>query len=123
MAKLLLVEDDVLVSFTLADHLRSDGHQVTCSPDGVAAFNDFRTDIFDMVITDFDMPFSNGAGLVDMIRYGAHNSRVPIIIISGKVPRGVALDQIDVQGFVPKPFTIDVLTVLIDKLVSKPAAV
>lgn len=121
MARLLLVEDDALVSTLLAEQLREAGHEVVCSPDGVAAFNTFRGADFDLVITDFGMPFSNGASLVDMIRYGTHNSSVPIVIISGAVPSEVALDRVDVQAFLSKPFGAEALTATIARLLARPA--
>jgi DNA-binding response OmpR family regulator len=122
MVRVLIVEDDILVSTALADQLESVGYSVDMAENGVAAYGRFRERNFDMVVTDFEMPFSNGASLIDMIRHGTHNSQVPIVIMSGRVQRQIALDGVEVQAFMQKPFTGAELAEVVSRLLQKSVA-
>lgn len=120
MARLLLVDDDILVSGTIALVLEDAGHEVQVAHDGVGAFRLFKTAEFDLVIADFRMPFADGASLVDMIRNGEYRNDVPVIIMSGAVPREEALDKLNVQAFIGKPFQTDDFISTVSSLLPKP---
>lgn len=104
MANILLVDDDVLVAATIAMTLEEAGHSVMRAVDGVEAYRLFRSRSFDLVIADFRMPFADGASLVDMIRNRDYRSQTPVILMSGAVPQQAAVDKLDVQDFLAKPF-------------------
>lgn len=122
MADILLVEDDILIAETIALVLEDAGHAVTRAVDGVAAYHLFRDRRFDLVIADFRMPFADGASLVDMIRHSEQRSRTPVILMSGVVPQQAAVDRLDVQDFLAKPFENARLTTAVDAVLTNPSA-
>lgn len=122
MAKVLVADDDFLISTSVAEQLSAAGHSVDIAADGVAAYKRFRARSFDLLITDFEMPFANGSSLIDMVRHGQHNADVPIIVMSGRVPREVALNAVQVQAFVAKPFTGEQMTGLVNRILQETAA-
>lgn len=118
MAAILLVDDDVLVATTIAIALEDAGHSVVRAVDGVEAYRLFRNRSFDLVIADFRMPFADGASLVDMIRNRDHRSQTPVILMSGAVPQQAAVDKLDVQDFLAKPFDDARLIAAVDKVLA-----
>ena len=58
-----MVDDDDDVRGMLQDALESGGHHVVVARDGAEGLDKFKTDTFDVVITDLAMPRMNGVQL------------------------------------------------------------
>lgn len=82
--KVLIVDDSLTVRETERRLLQNAGYQVDIALDGVDGWNSLRTNNFDLVITDIDMPRMNGFELVTQIRNDSHLKEIPIIIVSYK---------------------------------------
>lgn len=120
MARILLVEDDIYFADMFANNLEDLGHAVTRATDGLAALSRLKQERFDLVITDFQMPFVNGSSLIDSLRnMDAANSSTPVILMSGALPSDIIVDTLPIQGFLAKPFTHDVMTALIDSTLAE----
>ena len=81
MARILVVDDDVLVRLAVKSMLEHVGHAVVlaeCGHDGAAAIEAFA---FDLAIVDVFMPGMNGLDTIRLFRQSAPN--LPIIVISG----------------------------------------
>lgn len=121
MANILLVDDDVLIATTIAMALEEAGHSITRAADGVEAYRLFLAGSFDLVLADFRMPFADGASLVDMIRNREYRNRTPVILMSGAVPQEAAVDKLEVQDFLAKPFNDARITAAVDAALAKAA--
>lgn len=85
MRKRVLVVDDSLTVRELERKLLSNrGYQVTVAVDGMDGWNAVRTEQFDLVITDIDMPRMDGIELVTLIRQAPHLRNLPVMIVSYK---------------------------------------
>src|SRR5450830_279351 len=83
--KKVLVVDDSLTLRELERKLLSNrGYQVTVAVDGMDGWNAVRTEQFDLVITDIDMPRMDGIELVTLIRQAPHLRTLPVMIVSYK---------------------------------------
>ena len=58
--RLLLVEDNLSLADWLSRALRENRYAVDCAHDGAQADHLLRTETYDLVILDLDMPFLNG---------------------------------------------------------------
>lgn len=122
MANILLVEDDIYFADMFAGNLEDMGHSVTRAVDGLAALKRLKQDRFDLVITDYQMPFVNGSSLIDSLRsMDVVNNATPVILMSGALPADIAVDSLPIQGFLPKPFTHDVMAALVSATLSEAA--
>lgn len=81
MAKILVIEDETLVSQTVEVLLMKAGHTVSTAPDGVKGLAAYQAEQPDLVITDIIMPEKEGIETIRELR--AISPRVPIIAISG----------------------------------------
>src|SRR5206468_22059 len=59
-ARLLLVDDDPLIVNSLSEFLRLEGYAVDVAPDGAQAVEMLATTRYSLVITDVNMPRTNG---------------------------------------------------------------
>jgi CheY-like chemotaxis protein len=80
MARILLVDDDESFRPMVEAMLRRLGHQVVMAANGNEALAIFRTEAFDLVITDLIMPEREG---LDTIRELRRDGDVKIIAMSG----------------------------------------
>lgn len=100
--RVLLVDDDILVSMGAADMLLDLGHSVTEAQSGVHALKLMETDSgFDVVVTDYAMPGMNGFELAQRIKEKHPN--MPIILATGyaELPSVRSIEF----GHLSKPYT------------------
>lgn len=115
MASILLVEDDIYFADMFANNLEDLGHAVTHVGDGLIALHKLKQERFDLVITDYQMPFVNGSSLIDSLRnMDAASNTTPVILMSGALPADIVVDSLPIQGFLPKPFNHEVMTAMIN---------
>ena len=82
--KVLVVDDSLTVRELERKLLSNRGYQVTVAVDGMDGWNAVRTEQFDLVITDIDMPRMDGIELVTLIRQAPHLRSLPVMIVSYK---------------------------------------
>jgi CheY-like chemotaxis protein len=109
MARILVVEDEVLLRYVLAEWLRGEGHEVVEAVSGDEAaivLSSMMT--VDLVITDVQRPGSlNGLQLARKIRAAVPS--LPVIVVSGQ-PRPATFDEVGATAFFLKPYDLDALT-------------
>jgi two-component system, chemotaxis family, chemotaxis protein CheY len=81
MAKILVIDDDVIVRETIVQILEDGGHQVVSAEDGKRGMAAFRSESPDLIITDIIMPEQEGIQTITEIRGVQPNAK--IIAISG----------------------------------------
>jgi PAS domain S-box-containing protein len=113
--RVLLVDDDILVSMGAADMLLDLGHSVTEAQSGSHALRLLESDSpFDVVVTDYAMPGMNGFELAQRIK--ERNSRLPVILATGyaELPanRSIEFERLS------KPYTAKDLAAAIEKAVN-----
>lgn len=113
--RVLLVDDDILVSMGAADMLLDLGHSVTEAQSGAQALKLLETDSpFDIVVTDYAMPGMNGFELAQRIK--GSNPRLPIILATGYAE--LPTDRSIEFGHLSKPYTANALAAALEKAVN-----
>jgi CheY-like chemotaxis protein len=79
--RVLVVDDQEVICELIAEYLHGDGHTTAMAYRGDDALELFRTQGFDLVITDQSMPAMNGAQLAGAIKQIA--PEVPVILLTG----------------------------------------
>jgi len=80
--RILLADDDPRICTVLRLWLEKRRHQVQQAPDGQQAWDMLRTQPFDVLITDVNMPRLDGAELVRKLQGQAQPLRLIIILSS-----------------------------------------
>lgn len=109
MYKVLIVEDDEVISGAVKEHLEKWGYEVACVTDFMAVDKHFVEFSPQLVIMDIGLPFFNGYHWCSEIR---RLSKVPIIFLSSASDNINIVMAMNMGGddFITKPFDLEVLS-------------
>jgi two-component system chemotaxis sensor kinase CheA len=93
---ILVAEDSITARTLLKNILESAGYHVTTAVDGVDAVTTLRSEEFDLVVSDVDMPRMNGFGLTAKIRADKKLSELPVVLVTALESRQDREHGIDV---------------------------
>ncbi len=79
---ILIVEDSITARTLLKNILEAAGYRVKTAVDGVDAFTTLRTEAFDLVVSDVDMPRMNGLDLTAKIRGDKKLAELPVVLVT-----------------------------------------
>jgi CheY-like chemotaxis protein len=102
--RILVVDDEPLVSESVKMVLSLDGHRADTARDAQEALAKFNKDHYDIIVTDFAMPGMKGDELARNIKQAAPTR--PVILLTAYPPRELPA-EIDV--LLIKPFDIESL--------------
>jgi two-component system chemotaxis response regulator CheY len=104
--KVLAIDDSRTIRELLQQALGNAGFDVETANDGVHGVEVFQDANADVVITDINMPRMDGFGVIDAIRAGETNAKVPILVLtteSGAELKSRAREA-GATGWIVKPF-------------------
>ena len=106
-ALLLVVEDSRSMRESICDLLRDLGFSnVHEAANGADALARFQRHPYDLVITDWFMPWVTGIELLKAIRSGSQRAETPVLVLTGTVTHDSLSQAIaaGATGFISKPF-------------------
>ena len=108
MFRILIVEDDRMISEKMKKHLEKWGYEVACVTDFANVLQHFEQFAPQLVLMDIGLPFYNGYYWCGEIR---KSSQVPIIFISSASDNMNIVMAVNMGGddFIAKPFDLEVL--------------
>ena len=118
MYKILIVEDDMTIAKTLANHLEKWSYTVQYVTDFEDVMKAFTTFDPQLVLMDIMLPFYNGYHWCTEIR---KISKVPVIFLSSMSDNMNIVMAINMGGdeFIEKPFDLNVVTAKIQALLRR----
>ena len=118
MHKILIVEDDKIISGQIKKQLEAWGFRAMVVTDFNSVMTDFADYEPDMVLLDISLPFYNGYHWCTQIR---EVSKVPIIFISSTADNMniVMAMNMGADDFIAKPFDLTVLTAKVQALLRR----
>jgi DNA-binding response OmpR family regulator len=121
-ARVLVIDDDAELRRLVSRVLRGKGLVVEEASRGLEALNSIKKSVPDLLLLDAMLPEIHGFDICRKIKSSERYAHIPIIMISS-IYRGwrIARDLKDTYGvdaFLEKPFTIDMLSTTVDKVLS-----
>lgn len=115
--RVLVVEDENLIRWAVAETLTDAGHRVIEAPDAATALRAVgqTSEPFDVVLLDFRLPDSDDLSLVEHIRQQAPSSAIVMMTAHGTQQTTEAAKVLGVYDVVAKPFDVRVLEDVIVK--------
>ena len=117
--KFLVVDDFSTMRRIVRNLLKELGFvHVQEAEDGVEALKKLRTEAFDFVVTDWNMPNMSGIELIRAVRADAKLKRLPILMVTAEAKRENIIEaaQAGASGYVVKPFTAATLDEKLKKI-------
>jgi two-component system chemotaxis response regulator CheY len=116
---ILAVDDSGSLRQMVVFSLRAAGYQVVEAVDGMEGLEKARTQVFDLVLTDQNMPRMDGITLIKSLRAIASYQKVPILMLTTEASddmksKGRAAGA---NGWLVKPFDPQRLTEVVKKLI------
>ncbi len=110
---ILVIEDEEKLRRTIGLHLSSNGYEVRAAAsaeEGIRYAGDM-----DLILTDLKLPGMNGLALLEKLR--EQTTHAPVIVMSafGTVENAVEAMKKGAVDFLPKPFSLDHLSVVVEK--------
>lgn len=113
-----MVEDDEIIARSIREHLQAWNYDVCCVEDFSNVVAEFVRFDPQLVLMDITLPFFNGYHWCSEIR---KISKVPVIFLSSAADNMniVMAVNMGADGFIPKPFDLEVLTVKIQAMLRR----
>lgn len=105
MKRILVVDDERQITRMLRASLQSCGYQVSVANDGLEAFDLFKSERPDLIVTDLAMPELTGLELTEAVRRVA---MTPIIVLSVRDAEAMKISALDAgaDDYLTKPFSV-----------------
>jgi CheY-like chemotaxis protein len=121
-ARVLLVDDDPLISELVVDMLGMEGHEVDTASNGLEALDKLQTQRYDLIMTDLHMPRLDGSGFYrELIQRQLHPSK-KIIFLTGTTGGSEEHRFVQESGLpvLLKPFNVADLIGLVHRVLNAP---
>ncbi|MBF0312553.1 MAG: response regulator [Oligoflexia bacterium] len=119
--RILIAEDTPVQLKRLKFYLEKNNYYVRCACNGKEAFDELDKDVFDIVITDVQMPVMDGIELLEKIRGDERKKHLPVMIMTTMDTDEMSLNArfLGADDFVAKPFIPRELYFRIKNIVEK----
>jgi DNA-binding NtrC family response regulator len=114
--KILFVDDDSKILDMVEEYLSAFDYDVSVVSNGLKALEMVKNHNFDVVFTDFKMPDIDGLELLAVIKEYRPATEVIIVTGHGTMESAVQAMKFGSYDYIQKPFKLDVLRILIDKI-------
>src|ERR1700720_612940 len=124
MAKILVIDDDVIVRKTIIRLLEDGGYKVLSAEDGLRGMAMFRSERPDLVITDIIMPEQEGIQTITEMRAAKPDAKIIAVSGGGRVGNTDFLPiarDVGAMDVVPKPFDSDEFVAIVENCLSSRA--
>jgi YesN/AraC family two-component response regulator len=106
MDKILVVEDDLILSENLSSILEIEGFQVYSASNGLDALKLIKSKRVALILSDISMPVMDGIELLKNIKSNKNYTHIPFIFLTAKTALEDKLMALDLMAddFITKPF-------------------
>lgn len=113
MSRVLVVDDDAAVRFTLEEVMQARGYEVRAFAEASAALEDLEE--ADLLITDLAMPGMDGMELLS--RAHAVAPRLPVVMVTARGSERMAVEAMRAGAYhyLTKPFDLDELAAVVER--------
>jgi len=104
--KILIVDDEEDIAFSVARRLTASGYEAICAEDGVEGLRRAQTESPDLIILDLMLPKMDGYKVCRLLKFDQRYKRIPIIMLSARSQEAdIALGrETGAERYMTKPF-------------------
>ena len=114
-AKILVVDDEKLLRWSLDQNLSKEGYTVITSEKGLDGLNIYKEELPDITLLDIHLPDVSGITVLEGIKEINKHALVVMITAFGDVQTAVKTIKLGAYDFLEKPFNMEKLKILVGK--------
>jgi CheY-like chemotaxis protein len=118
--KLLIADDDRVLTQLLSSKLRAKGWTVTIALDAMQAVMFAMRTEPDVILLDINMPGGTGIEALRKLKASMKTSQIPVVILTGSISPDdePTVRELGAEGYIKKPAELDQLHELLARLAS-----
>jgi two-component system, NtrC family, response regulator AtoC len=113
--KVLIIDDEKLVRWSLQQKLSKEGYEAESAPTGEEGLNLIREDGYDLVLLDLRLPGMDGVQVLQEIRKLEREIGVIMLTAETSISRAVECVRLGAHNYLCKPFDFDEVRVALEK--------
>ncbi len=117
--RMLVVDDDPSLRNMMNIVLKKEGYDVTCVENAKVALSTLKNESFELIISDIKMPDISGIELLKKVKSLDPDMPVVMITAYGSTDDAVEAMKLGAENYITKPFNLDELKIIIDKILYK----
>ncbi|HNT33770.1 MAG TPA: sigma-54 dependent transcriptional regulator, partial [bacterium] len=117
--RVLIVDDDTAIRFTLRELLRKEGYETDEASNGRMALEMFDPEVHDVITLDLRMPKMGGMKILPLVFGKDPDAQVIVLTAHGGKQEALEAYEIGVRDFLDKPFDNDVLRITVRRALEK----
>ena len=120
--RILVVDDFATMRKVIRNLLRQIGYQeVIEAENGISALRELRSQKIDFIISDWNMPNMSGIDFLRAVRADSELSNIPFLMVTAESLKENVVEAVKagVSNYIVKPFTAEVLSEKIEKIIEK----
>jgi DNA-binding NtrC family response regulator len=114
--RILVVEDDPGLRFTISDALEGCGYEVATADSGTAASSALAAGTFDVVVTDLKLPGKSGMEVLKEAKALVPPPSVITMTGYGSIESAIEAMKLGAEDYLTKPFPVEELTLLLSRI-------
>ena len=118
--KILLADDEMDIQMLVEMTLSEEGHEVVTVDNGQEAIDSAKSQPFDLILLDANMPVMGGLEAFDNLNQDPQTSSIPVVFMTAQPQDAKIQDAISrgAKGYLQKPFDVDTLAGEIEKILA-----
>jgi len=119
--KILIIEDENELAFSLSSLLKSQGYSTIIANDGLYGTSQLQKEKVDLVILDLGLPAGGGFFVLENLKRSVYTNDIPVIVLTAQQGEGLRdkVHGMGAQAFLNKPFNPEELLDCIDRFIRK----
>ena len=118
MAKILIADDDVILTEMLRFRLDGAGHEIVSAADGLEALSKAKSEDPDLILLDSMMPVISGPEVLARLKANPDTAKTPVVMLTTRDGENDIVSALreGASEYITKPFIPQELMVRIEKL-------
>ena len=113
--RILIIDDEKLIRWTLRERLEKEGHVIAEADTGAVAQELLRQEEFDLLLLDFKLPDTDGIEILRSVRERRPAPAVILMTAFASVQNAVEAMRLGAYDYVKKPFNLEELVLEVER--------
>ena len=119
MARILLIEDEENLRYSIARSLARSGHNIDEAGRADTARTLAQQRDFDLILTDVNLDGQSGVELIDGLRHEGYTGAVVVMTAYGSIENAVRAMKLGAEDYLQKPVRLDQLSLVIERALER----